>query len=141
MGLPLTEPSPTAPPPPLSSALQVSVLTSQIDRLFLRCFAGLEVEVEAEETMGGRQQQPLQGEGGRAAAAEAPPPPPPPPHVVERFDSGLTEAQFGELGRTRPKVGPRVCGSESRSGHRIYVCLTAALLRLSLEGWGAPGPR
>ena len=58
--------------------------------------------MESEETMGGRRQQQEQqqeGEGGRAAATAAPP-----PHV-ERFDGGLTEAQFGDLGRTRPKVG------------------------------------
>ena len=103
-----SSPPPSVPP----AALQVSELTTQIDGLFLRCFAGLEVEVEAEETTGGRQQQQQEqqqeGEGGRAAAVEAPPPPPPPPRVMERFDSGLTEAQFGELGRTRPKVGPRL---------------------------------
>ena len=92
-------------PPPFPfpcAAHQVSELTTQIDGLFLRCFAGLEVEVESEETMGGRRQQQEQqqeGEGGRAAATAAPP-----PHV-ERFDGGLTEAQFGDLGRTRPKVG------------------------------------
>lgn len=112
-------------------AVQVSELTTSIDALYSRCFSGLEVEVEEEQ----QQQEPatagteasagaavaaaMTGAASASAAAEQP---------KRREQLGdVSEAFFGELGRSKPKV--RQCVKDKEG-------LTSAKGRRHGQWWG-----
>lgn len=102
-------------------AVQVSELTISIDALYLRCFSGLEVEVEEEqqqeqaaaitvgtEASAGAAAAVMTGPASAAAAVER-------PKRRERLGD-VSEAFFGELGRSKPKVRRWAWEGLTRSG-------------------------
>lgn len=116
---------------------QASDLTQKIDALFTRCFQDVVVEIEvpspdrtevgADSGTQPQQQQQQQNEGAKEPKATTTT-----TTREERFPQ-LTEAQFGELGRSRPEVMQALLAAKEKSDPLGWKGFQAEVSMLKLQ--------